>query len=671
VSAFFFCSNRELFHRLERIRLVVTVQGRKTALSGHFWLTSPQRDSPAENDGRVDEFQTVFDLGSKAAPLIAAGVFSSSLGIACSMMLPPLFAVTAPTELRLWLTPLWLLGVGALLGLVGLLLTWGLSFLLSRIPVWNRLVEHPRRREIVAGLAVLWFALLFGGLVAPQIASWQAAGTNTLAENLFLSSVLLLPTAWLLALACIWFSSPRTVSEVPQAIGEGALWPIFLVTCMFAAIALVGLFAVEKPRALIESLARTPYVGTSVYRATLPPTSELGAAADPEQHAVPVLFQKNELRRHEFQSTEALTADEKVSEKLDVNPPFEVPANETYRWERTASGDNPFEEDTVRQIYVRNYGSNPAELKLTVVTQPAFPEVWAIWITAGAVMGVFLLYVLQRTVMPGLSAISLATLKSELAQPLFLILMAVGIFALLLFIIIPYNTFGEDDKVLKDSGMTLIMVLCIIQAIWAASTSISDEIEGRTALTVLSKPIGRRAFIIGKYLGILWTVMVMFVILGTVFIGTVSWKPIWDSHEGSGTEPTWQLCAEGMLSVIPGLVLAFMETAVLAAVSVAISTRLSMLANFIISFSIYVLGNLTPLLVQSAVFNKLFEPVVFMAKLIAVVLPVLDHFNIQAAIAAGKSVPYDYLGWAFVYCLIYGVIALMLALVLFEDRDLA
>ena len=481
----------------------------------------------------------------------------------------------------------------------------------------------------------------------------------------------MVPLAWMLALGCVWFSSPRTVVEVPQAIREGALWPIFIVTCVFASIALVGFLVVEKPRALLESLARTPYVGSTVYRATLPATAELAASEDPEQHPVPVDFQKAELRQLIFESTEALTGDVKGTEKIDLNPPFEIPANEVYRWERTAAGESPFQDDTVQQIYFRNYGSNPAELKLTVVTQPTFPEVWAIWVTAAAVMGIFLLYVLQRTVMPGTSAISLATLKSELAQPLFLILMAVGIFALLLFIIIPYNTFGEDDKVLKDSGMTLIMVLCIIQAIWAASTSISDEIEGRTALTVLSKPIGRRAFIVGKYLGILWTVMVMFVILGTVFLGTVSWKPIWDSHEGSGTEPTWQLCAEGMLGVIPGLVLAFMETAVLAAVSVAISTRLSMLANFIISFSIYVLGNLTPLLVQSAVFNQLFEPVVFMAKLIAVVLPVLDHFNIQAGIAAGKAVPYDYLGWAFVYCLIYGLIALLLALVLFEDRDLA
>ena len=124
-----------------------------------------------------------------------------------------------------------------------------------------------------------------------------------------------------------------------------------------------------------------------------------------------------------------------------------------------------------------------------------------------------------------------------------------------------------------------------------------------------------------------------------------------------------------MIRTVPGLVLAFMETVVLAALSVAISTRLPLLANFVICFTIYLLGHLTPLIVQSSVGQLVF--VKFFGQLIATVFPVLDHFNIQAAVAAGVPVPYTYLLLSLVYCLIYSVIALLLALVLFEDRDLA
>jgi hypothetical protein len=124
-----------------------------------------------------------------------------------------------------------------------------------------------------------------------------------------------------------------------------------------------------------------------------------------------------------------------------------------------------------------------------------------------------------------------------------------------------------------------------------------------------------------------------------------------------------------MIGIVPGLVLSFMETVVLTAISVAISTRLSMIPNLIIVGSIYVLGHLGPLIVQSSVGQN--EFVAFFGQLIALVLPVLDHFNIQAAVAGGKHVPPDYLAWALLYCVLYSAVAMLLAMILFEDRDLA
>ena len=49
----------------------------------------------------------------------------------------------------------------------------------------------------------------------------------------------------------------------------------------------------------------------------------------------------------------------------------------------------------------------------------------------------------------------------------------------------------------------------------------------------------------------------------------------------------------------------------------------------------------------------------------------LDHFDAQTAINTDTPVPFVYLGWAFIYTLLYGSLAVLLALVLFEDRDLA
>ena len=274
-----------------------------------------------------------------------------------------------------------------------------------------------------------------------------------------------------------------------------------------------------------------------------------------------------------------------------------------------------------------------------------------------------------RLLVPKVAAIARTTAKEAMSQPLFYVLLTVGVFGLILFPFIPYNTLGEDIKMVKDEGLTLIMVLSIGLALWTASVSIADEIEGRTALTLLSKPVGRRQFIFGKFLGILTPVAIMFVVLGAVFLSSVSFKAVYDSRETGSPEPTAEECRLEMKQIAPGLALAMMETIVLTAISVAISTRLPMMANLVICAAIYVLGHLVPILADSAVGKN--EYVQFIADLQSAIFPVLDHFNISAGISAGVPVPWTYIAVDGLYCVGYSTVAMLVALLLFEDRDLA
>lgn len=295
---------------------------------------------------------------------------------------------------------------------------------------------------------------------------------------------------------------------------------------------------------------------------------------------------------------------------------------------------------------------------------------WLVALGALIVLGVLLaLYFALTLIAPKLAAIARTTAKEAMLQPLFYVVLLIGVAALLAFPFIPYNTFGEDVKVVKDSGLTLIMVLAIVLALWTASVSIADEIEGRTALTLLSKPIRRWQFIVGKFLGILAPVAVLFVLLGVLFLMTVSYKVVYDARETANPEPTTAQCRDEMLQIVPGLGLAFLEVVVLTSISVAISTRLPMLANLTVCSAVYVLGHLVPLIVQSAAGQ--FQIVQFVGNLIATVLPMLDYFSIHAPIATGKEVPLIYLGTAALYALLYSTAALFLALIMFEDRDLA
>lgn len=286
--------------------------------------------------------------------------------------------------------------------------------------------------------------------------------------------------------------------------------------------------------------------------------------------------------------------------------------------------------------------------------------------------------------------IARSTCKEAIRQPVFALLLAIGIVVVLLNTWVPFFSMGEDTKMYKDCGLATVLICSVLLAIWTASMTIADEIEGKTAMTLLSKPINRRQFIVGKYLGILQSVVWLMVPLCLVFLFLTYSKVVYDSRESGGEAltmfqwSTWVLGAieidfpfltaepwRETVQVIPGLLLIFMEVAVLAAISVIISTRLPMVVNLVTCFTIFVIGHLTPVLVQSSADKQELEFVLFVARVFATVLPSLDSFNIQAAVATGKIVPPDYLGFAGLYALAYAVAGILLAFILFEDRDLA
>ncbi len=237
-------------------------------------------------------------------------------------------------------------------------------------------------------------------------------------------------------------------------------------------------------------------------------------------------------------------------------------------------------------------------------------------------------------------------------------------------IIAPYFTFGEDIKVFKDTGLTTISTFALILALLTSSSAVAEEIDGKTAITLLSKPINRRQFILGKYLGIEMGVLAFFAVIGTLFALGVWYKYGYDLRESSGDVMDAVQKRKQVEQVIPGLALGFCEVSVLAAISVAISTRMPMLANLVICASIFFLGHMTPILV--AVTKGRNELISFMAQLFKMVLPSLEFFNAGPSISTGAMIPWvQYVLPAAIYSIMYSGAAILLAFVLFEDRDLA
>jgi ABC-type transport system involved in multi-copper enzyme maturation permease subunit len=570
-----------------------------------------------------------------------------------------------------WLTPVWLISLGIALGFVSVLIGIAKLYVGQKIGFFNSVAEKPSLFAIFGvatgliytGLFVAWFGWRYG---------WSAMD-----ESFFVGTLLVLGATLLLGFGIWKLVSRKMIGELNGLVFDGFLaWlnRICIAMAVFA-VAGFGLAAVDgfgiikfvdEPLEFVNSLARLPFTGTFEKQFQVKPSPK-NHSGDPFE----VSFDGNELQWFSVASTQRIElASQPITAELPLNQVYEISeSTEPAKFRQRADGRGPIPNETIDKIYLNNLGSEPAQVTLSYTLAPIYAEASIVLWIALSVVAIYFGYLSLMSLFPKSAAIAQATFKTEICQPLYLLVLAAGMAFVVLSIYVPYNTFGEDIKMYKDSGLTLIRVLAIFLAIWAASKSVAEEIDGRTALTVLSKPVGRRQFILGKFSGISLAIGLLFIVLGIWFVGFVAYKPIYDFREASKGLAEWNVCFTEAVHVIPGLFLCFLEVLIFVAISVAISTRLGILANFLICFSIYVLGHLTPLIVQSSL--AAFEPVQVFGQLVAIVFPVLDHFDVQAAISSNADVPVSYLTWSIIYTALYGTVTLLAALVMFEDRDLA
>ena len=151
-----------------------------------------------------------------------------------------------------WLTPLWLVSVGVVVGLAVLAALWGVAAAAARVPALGTLAEDPKLRINLATAGMLITVPIYVWL------TWQAwtGGGNSLGPNFFFGAVALAPICWVLPYSIIMLVSRRTVTEVPSAVQEGVLLPLFWLAVVFVAFSAAGLLAVRSPGDFVASIDR-------------------------------------------------------------------------------------------------------------------------------------------------------------------------------------------------------------------------------------------------------------------------------------------------------------------------------------------------------------------------------------------------------------------------------
>jgi ABC-type Na+ efflux pump permease subunit len=270
------------------------------------------------------------------------------------------------------------------------------------------------------------------------------------------------------------------------------------------------------------------------------------------------------------------------------------------------------------------------------------------------------------------------------------VLLLLFMFLMFIAVLIPYFTLGEDIKMMKDIQLDAVLIPALIITIFTASISIAEEIEGRTAITLLSKPVSRRQFLLGKYFGVLMAAALMMLILTLVMGWTITYKYDQDRIDRppdpvevaemqqrlaflpavvvEALRYTLLVFAE-IQQMAPGVALAFCQVMILTSIAVALATRLPMVVNVVICLVVFFLGRLTHVLEAQSEGLPLVK---FVAQVFGTLLPGLHYYDVGPAISSDIAVPWlDYVVPAAIPGLLFATVMLVFGLLLFEDRDLA
>jgi len=117
--------------------------------------------------------------------------------------------------------------------------------------------------------------------------------------------------------------------------------------------------------------------------------------------------------------------------------------------------------------------------------------------------------------------IALNTFVETIRQPIFGVVLLATAVLLILNVSLAAFTLDDDDKLLLDLGLSTLLLSGLFLSAFSAAGVLSREIENKTVLTVVSKPVGRPLFVIGKYVGLLAALSIAYYLATLVFILTV------------------------------------------------------------------------------------------------------------------------------------------------------
>ncbi|HXX92036.1 MAG TPA: hypothetical protein VEN81_00290 [Planctomycetota bacterium] len=287
--------------------------------------------------------------------------------------------------------------------------------------------------------------------------------------------------------------------------------------------------------------------------------------------------------------------------------------------------------------------------------------------------------------MTSIRTLAFATYGEITRRPLYYILLVSFAAAIFFSKMLTLFSFYQEMNMVREMGVATLTFWGFIIVVITSGLVVTQELEDRTAVTLLSKPIRRSDFLLGKFLGMWGAIVPGVLVLSGILVLTL-WmmaEPHLDLSDrkvadglAQGVGPfrtTWKaiwsqfVLTQGAV-VLEGALLSVLQSAILAALAVSFSAFFPNVVAVASTTLAFILGNISSYMVAS-VERMNVGPLTLAARGLSYALPNLGYFNLQTHFSEGKIISIRYLAMSSAYAVLFVSAVFLVSCSVFQKRE--
>ncbi len=265
-------------------------------------------------------------------------------------------------------------------------------------------------------------------------------------------------------------------------------------------------------------------------------------------------------------------------------------------------------------------------------------------------------------------AIAFNTCREAIRNKILYILLLFAIIMIFSSLVLSELTIGQHDKVIKDIGLGTINIFSILIAIFVGINMIYNEMDKRSIYTIISKPIKRWHYVIGKYLGLLATIYIIITLMALVFFLLIA------------VSPKVQFSKYLFIPIIYN----YLELMIITAIAVMFSTFSTPILSGMYTIILTIAGRLCDDLgreivkIQAKLAAGKFQEAevtsvkikLLIMKIVYKIIPNLEKFDVRSQVVHADIINVKFNPYLILYALVYSVFLLLIGILIFNNKNL-